>query len=198
LQGPASLAHEFGGPTPLQDPCVICGFDMDRQGCLQVRDRIFLSACWMDGCREGGSAPTQTHTTHELTRTHTRTHTHTHKCACGHTNTHTYTHTRTHTHTCLRTTQALQQEPVGTFVCRFSMSQPGCLVLSCKVGSLDARSEAGDVVHAIIQVRACMHAFVRVRVCVCVCVYECVCARACVCVCVCACAPAARSWFPSN
>jgi hypothetical protein len=28
---------------------------------------------------------------------------------------------------------ALAGQPVGTFICRFSMNQPGCLVLSCKV-----------------------------------------------------------------
>lgn len=28
---------------------------------------------------------------------------------------------------------ALAAQPVGTFICRFSMNQPGCLVLSCKV-----------------------------------------------------------------
>lgn len=33
----------------------------------------------------------------------------------------------------LGTVQALSLEPVGTFICRFSMSQPGCLVLTCRV-----------------------------------------------------------------
>ncbi|KAJ9522360.1 hypothetical protein QJQ45_008167 [Haematococcus lacustris] len=45
---------------------------------------------------------------------------------------------------------ALASEPVGTFVCRFSMSQPGCLVLSCKV--LPQGPEHEDLLHAIIKV----------------------------------------------
>ena len=32
-----------------------------------------------------------------------------------------------------RAITALAAQPVGTFICRFSMNQPGCLVLSCKV-----------------------------------------------------------------
>lgn len=32
-----------------------------------------------------------------------------------------------------RAISALAAQPVGTFICRFSMNQPGCLVLSCKV-----------------------------------------------------------------
>lgn len=32
-----------------------------------------------------------------------------------------------------RAITALGGQPVGTFICRFSMNQPGCLVLSCKV-----------------------------------------------------------------
>jgi hypothetical protein len=34
-----------------------------------------------------------------------------------------------------RATQALAGQPLGTFVCRFSMNQGGVLVLSCKVCS---------------------------------------------------------------
>lgn len=45
---------------------------------------------------------------------------------------------------------ALASEPVGTFVCRFSMSQPGCLVLSCKV--LPQGPEQEDLLHAIIKI----------------------------------------------
>ncbi|KAL6760230.1 hypothetical protein V8C86DRAFT_1786336, partial [Haematococcus lacustris] len=44
---------------------------------------------------------------------------------------------------------ALASEPVGTFVCRFSMSLPGCLVLSCKV--LPQGPEQEDLLHAIIK-----------------------------------------------
>jgi hypothetical protein len=72
-------------PTPkvwnLEDPCVIAGFDMDRQG----------------------------------------------------------------------TVQALRSEPAGTFICRFSMSQPGCLVLTCKAPG-HPNADGDGLVHAIIRI----------------------------------------------
>jgi hypothetical protein len=46
--------------------------------------------------------------------------------------------------------QALAAEPVGTFVCRFSMSQPGCLVLSCKTAA--EMGNPDNLLHAIIKV----------------------------------------------
>ncbi len=46
--------------------------------------------------------------------------------------------------------QALARFPAGTFLCRFSMSQPGALVLSCKVASSAGVDD--DVLHAIIKV----------------------------------------------
>lgn len=61
---------------------------------------------------------------------------------------------------CARATQALANQPPGTFICRFSMSQPGALVLSCKMlPDSCACADQDGLVHAIIQVpiapRAC-------------------------------------------
>lgn len=56
--------------------------------------------------------------------------------------------------------QALAHEPAGTFVCRFSMSQPGCLVLTCKTGHSHPNADSDGLVHAILKVRG----RVRVRV----------------------------------
>ncbi|PNW74638.1 hypothetical protein CHLRE_12g489150v5 [Chlamydomonas reinhardtii] len=50
------------------------------------------------------------------------------------------------------TINALVNEPAGTFICRFSMSQPGCLVLTCKVGPTHPRADAMGLVHAIIKI----------------------------------------------
>mmetsp|Transcript_19110 Transcript_19110/g.49641 ORF Transcript_19110/g.49641 Transcript_19110/m.49641 type:complete len:957 (-) Transcript_19110:1046-3916(-) len=52
------------------------------------------------------------------------------------------------------TVQALVNQPSGTFICRFSMSQPGCLVLSCKMAGPehDNRADMDGLVHAIIHV----------------------------------------------
>eukprot|EP00201_Polytomella_parva_P015858 CAMPEP_0175065646 /NCGR_PEP_ID=MMETSP0052_2-20121109/16053_1 /TAXON_ID=51329 ORGANISM="Polytomella parva, Strain SAG 63-3" /NCGR_SAMPLE_ID=MMETSP0052_2 /ASSEMBLY_ACC=CAM_ASM_000194 /LENGTH=264 /DNA_ID=CAMNT_0016332229 /DNA_START=136 /DNA_END=926 /DNA_ORIENTATION=+ len=50
------------------------------------------------------------------------------------------------------TVNALVNEPNGTFICRFSMSQPGCLVLSCKVGKFHPRSDSEGLLHAIIRI----------------------------------------------
>lgn len=77
------LLRQIAGVWNLEDPCVVCGFDMDRQG----------------------------------------------------------------------TVTALATEPAGTFLCRFSMSQPGCLVLSCKTVQGHPKAEADDLIHAIINVR---------------------------------------------
>lgn len=52
------------------------------------------------------------------------------------------------------TIQALSNEPAGTFICRFSMSQPGCLVLTCKTVPGHACSDKDNLLHAIIKVRA--------------------------------------------
>eukprot|EP00798_Chlamydomonas_sp_ICE-L_P031814 gene31814-7016_t len=51
------------------------------------------------------------------------------------------------------TVHALSKEPAGTFVCRFSMSQPGCLVLSCKTIPNHPKADMDDLIHAIIKVR---------------------------------------------
>lgn len=48
--------------------------------------------------------------------------------------------------------QALANEPAGTFICRFSMSQPGCLVLSCKTAPGHPKADADNLIHAIIRV----------------------------------------------
>jgi hypothetical protein len=48
---------------------------------------------------------------------------------------------------------ALANEPAGTFVCRFSMSQPGCLVLSVKAAAGHPKADANNLIHAIIRVR---------------------------------------------
>lgn len=48
--------------------------------------------------------------------------------------------------------QALCAEPAGTFICRFSMSQPGCLVLSCKVALGHPKADDSGVIQAIIKV----------------------------------------------
>jgi len=50
------------------------------------------------------------------------------------------------------TVQALMQEPSGTFICRFSMSQPGCLVLSTKVTPGYPNADADGLLHAIINI----------------------------------------------
>ncbi|GIL47568.1 hypothetical protein Vafri_4360 [Volvox africanus] len=50
------------------------------------------------------------------------------------------------------TITALANEPAGTFICRFSMSQPGCLVLTCKVGTVHPRADSMGLIHAIIKI----------------------------------------------
>lgn len=54
-----------------------------------------------------------------------------------------------------RALHALARQPAGTFVCRFSMSQPGCLVLTCKVIPGTPNADNDNLIHAIIQAR-CM------------------------------------------
>jgi hypothetical protein len=49
------------------------------------------------------------------------------------------------------TVTALRNEPAGTFICRFSMSQPGCLVLTCKAPG-HPNADADGLVHAIIRI----------------------------------------------
>jgi hypothetical protein len=49
------------------------------------------------------------------------------------------------------TVAALRAEPPGTFICRFSMSQPGCLVLSTKAPG-HPNGDADGLVHAIIRI----------------------------------------------
>ncbi|GBF88728.1 hypothetical protein Rsub_01629 [Raphidocelis subcapitata] len=51
----------------------------------------------------------------------------------------------------LGTVAALRSEPSGTFICRFSMSQPGCLVLSTKAPA-HPNADADGLVHAIIRI----------------------------------------------
>lgn len=48
------------------------------------------------------------------------------------------------------TVQALAREPAGTFIIRFSMSQPGCLVLSCKVTQGHPNADEHGLIHAIL------------------------------------------------
>ena len=50
------------------------------------------------------------------------------------------------------TIQALANEPCGTFICRFSMSQPGCLVLTCKTSPESGQGDADNLIHAIIKI----------------------------------------------
>lgn len=50
------------------------------------------------------------------------------------------------------TVQALASEPPGTFICRFSMSQPGSLVLTCKVTQGHPNADGDGLVHAIIKI----------------------------------------------
>ncbi|KAI8474663.1 MAG: hypothetical protein J3K34DRAFT_366046, partial [Monoraphidium minutum] len=45
---------------------------------------------------------------------------------------------------------ALRSEPAGTFVCRFSMSQPGCLVLTLKAPGHRSADDDG-LVHALLR-----------------------------------------------
>ncbi len=52
------------------------------------------------------------------------------------------------------TISALANEPAGTFICRFSMSQPGCLVLTCK-SPAHPKADGMGLIHAIIKVRPC-------------------------------------------
>lgn len=51
--------------------------------------------------------------------------------------------------------QALAGQPRGTFICRFSMSQPGSLVLSCKTSyaAHTAADPDDNLLHAIIKVK---------------------------------------------
>lgn len=56
----------------------------------------------------------------------------------------------------LGTVTALAKEPAGTFICRFSLSQPGCLVLSTKVPPGCQSADHDNLLHAIINVR-CPH-----------------------------------------
>jgi hypothetical protein len=49
------------------------------------------------------------------------------------------------------TVTALRSEPAGTFICRFSMSQPGCLVLTCKAPG-HPNADGDGLVHAIIRI----------------------------------------------
>ncbi|GAX73388.1 hypothetical protein CEUSTIGMA_g841.t1 [Chlamydomonas eustigma] len=48
-------------------------------------------------------------------------------------------------------TKALSNQPLGTFICRFSITQPGCLVLSCKTCE-DMGTSPEEVMHAIIEI----------------------------------------------
>ena len=50
------------------------------------------------------------------------------------------------------TVQALAAEPPGTFIVRFSLSQPGCLVLTCKTTPESGQGDASDLIHAIIKI----------------------------------------------
>lgn len=50
----------------------------------------------------------------------------------------------------LGTVQALVPEPPGTFVLRFSMSQPGCLVLSARVAPGHPNADGDGLLHALI------------------------------------------------
>ena len=50
------------------------------------------------------------------------------------------------------TIQALSTEPTGTFICRFSMSQPGCLVLACKIASQRSQDDSDNLIHAILKI----------------------------------------------
>ena len=50
------------------------------------------------------------------------------------------------------TVTALAKEPPGTFICRFSMSQPGCLVLSCKTAPELGGGDENNLLHAILRI----------------------------------------------
>lgn len=52
----------------------------------------------------------------------------------------------------VRAVELLEEEPVGTFICRFSLSQPGSLVVSCKVHACCTTADEDGLIHAIIQV----------------------------------------------
>lgn len=52
----------------------------------------------------------------------------------------------------LGTIAALAKEPAGTFICRLSLSQPGCLVLTCKVQRDHPMADKNNLLHAIINV----------------------------------------------
>lgn len=49
-----------------------------------------------------------------------------------------------------RTSQALAREPPGTFICRLSWSEPGSLVLTCKVSPGNQAADGDGLVHVII------------------------------------------------
>jgi len=49
------------------------------------------------------------------------------------------------------TVNSLRAEPPGTFICRFSMSQLGCLVLTCKAPG-HPNADGDGLVHAIIRI----------------------------------------------
>ncbi len=65
----------------------------------------------------------------------------------------------------VRRAQALSQHQPGTFICRFSLSQPGSLVISCKATSTTPGVDADDLLHAIVKVRACAAAAAAAAAC---------------------------------
>lgn len=52
-----------------------------------------------------------------------------------------------------RTSQALAREPAGTFICRLSWSEPGSLVLTCKVPEGHPAADVEGLVHVIIAIK---------------------------------------------
>ena len=55
-----------------------------------------------------------------------------------------------------RTSQALAREPPGTVICRLSWSEPGSLVLTCKVPAGNQAADSDGLVHVIIGVSECL------------------------------------------
>lgn len=144
---------QISGVWNLEDPCVISGFDMDRLGTVQVgrapctaaatacTARSLLALFVSLGTHQLPTAMTMSSFPPSALPSQT----------CSPT---PVFHLLFLTPPLLSLTQALASEPAGTFICRFSMSQPGCLVLSCKTQVGHPKADGDDLIHAIINVGA--------------------------------------------
>ncbi len=122
------LLQQISNVWNLSDPCVIAGFDMDRVGTVQVGtrhvlwDMCKLSVVWLGILQEFLFSVEGVYVLCDFL------------CIL------------------IVCSQALSMEPAGTFIVRFSMSQPGCLVLTCKTMPGHPLIDKDNLLHAIIKV----------------------------------------------